>query len=207
MTQFLANAATQGEPALAYLFEEAIETFVHRSETFGLPVSDLRESGSLFVEEIDALSLSPEEFAHQVRRQVRDHDVELVAIDGIAGYKSAIKSGEADVALRRRLRALIQGLVRTNASVMLVDQRREVTGFPEPTSESVSHLADNIVFQNYVEDGGELKRVVGVLKKRVGGFETVPRRFEITSDGLEVGEPASGMHGVFEDIPDRYGAG
>lgn len=204
-TQFLANAATQGEPALAYLFEESIETFVHRSETFGHPVSELRDAGSLFVEEIDALSLSPEEFAHQVRTQVQDHGIELVAIDGIAGYRSAIKSGQADVAVRRRLRALIQRLVRTNASVILVDQRREVTGFPEPTSESVSHLADNIVFENYVEDGGELKRVVGVLKKRVGGFETVPRRFEITADGLEVGEPASEMQGVFEGIPDPGG--
>jgi len=204
-TQFLANAAATGQPALAYLFEESIETFTYRSETFGLPVSELREAGSLFVEEIDTLALSPEEFAHQVRAHVRDHDVELVVVDGIAGYKNAIKGGEDDVELRRRLRALIQGLVRANASVVLVDQRREVTGLPEPTSESVSYLADNIVFQNYIEVEGELQRVVGVLKKRVGGFETVPRRFEITADGLEVGEPVSGMHGVFEGIPERSG--
>lgn len=205
VTQFLANAAAEGEAALAYLFDESIETFVHRSETFGLPVSDLREAGSLFVEEIDALSLSPEEFAHQVREQVRDYDGELVVIDGIAGYKNAIKGGEEDVALGRRLRALIQRLVRTNASVILVDQRREVTGFPEPTSESVSYLADNIVFENYIEVEGQLQRVVGVLKKRIGGFETVPRRFEITAEGLDVGEPVSGMHGVFEGIPERPG--
>ena len=205
VTEFLANAATAGVPALAYLFEESIETFDYRSETFGLPVAELRESGPLFVEEVDALSLSPEEFAHQVGSHVRDHDVELVVIDGIAGYKNAIKGGEDDVELRRKLRALIQRLTHSNASVILVDQRREVTGFPQPTSESVSYLADNIVFQNYIEVEGELQRVVGVLKKRVGGFETVPRRFEITADGLEVGEPVSGMHGVFEGIPDRPG--
>ncbi|WP_277541379.1 ATPase domain-containing protein [Haloarcula laminariae] len=205
-TQFLANAAANGQPGLACLFEESIETFVHRSETFGLPISRLREEGSLFIEEVGALSLSPEEFAHQVRAKVRDHGIELVVIDGISGYKSAIKGGENDVELRRRLRALIQRLVGANTSVVLIDQRREVTGFPQPTSESVSYLADNIVFENYIEVEGELQRVVGVLKKRVGGFETVPRRFRITADGLEVGDPVSGMHGVFKGIPDRSGA-
>ena len=205
-TEFVAEAAAAGQPALTYLFEESIETFAHRSETFGLPVSELRDAGTLLVEEIDTLSLSPEEFAHEARTHVRDHDVELVVIDSIAGYKNAIKAGEANTELRRKLRALIQRLIRMNASVILVDQRREVTGFPEATSESVSYLADNIVFENYVEVGGELQRVVGVLKKRIGGFETVPRRFRITADGLDIGDPVTGMHGVFEGIPDRSGA-
>ena len=205
-TEFVVEAASNGQPALTYLFEEAIETYVHRSETFGLPVSELRESGTLLVEEIDTLSLSPEEFAQKVRTSVRDNDIELAVIDSIAGYKNALKSGEADTELQRKLRALTQSLIRLNVSVILVDQRREVTGFPEATSESVSYLADNIVFENYIEVEGELQRVVGVLKKRIGGFETVPRRFRITADGLEVGDPVSGIHGVFEGIPERSGS-
>lgn len=203
--QFVANAAARDEHALTYLFEESIETFIHRSETFGHPVSELRDAGSLRIAEIGTLALSPEEFAHQVRTHVREHDVELVVIDGISGYKNAIKGGEDGVELRRRLRALTQHLIGMNTSVILIDQRREVTGFPEPTSESVSYLADNIIFENYIEVEGELQRVVGVLKKRIGGFETVPRRFEITDDGIEIGEPVSGMHGVFEGIPQRSG--
>ncbi|WP_134668656.1 ATPase domain-containing protein [Halorussus marinus] len=203
--EFLSTAAQHGDPALAYLFGESIETFTHRAEHFGNPVSDLHEEGSLLIEEIDSLAMSPEEFANQVRTQVERHAAELVVIDGIAGYKNAIKGGEDGVELRRRLRALTKYLIQMNASVILIDQRREVTGFPEPTSESVSYLADNIVFENYIEVGGELQRIVGVLKKRIGGFETVPRRFRITDDGLQIGESVSGMHGVVEGVPKRVG--
>ena len=202
-TEFLATAAGEGNQALAYLFEEGIETFSHRSETFGLPISRLREEGTLLVEAVDTLALSPEEFANRVKTQVTDHAAELVVIDGIAGYKNAIKGGEDGDELRRRLRALTQYLTNMNAAVILIDQRREVTGLPEPTSESVSYLADNIVFENYIEVEGELQRIVGVLKKRVGDFETVPRRFRFTADGLQVGDPVSGMHGVFEGMSQR----
>jgi circadian clock protein KaiC len=202
-TEFLSSVAADGNTAVSYLFEESIDTFTHRSETFGLPVSRLREEGTLFVDEVDSLALSPEEFANKVKRHVENHDVELVVIDGIVGYKNAIKGGEGGVELRRRLRALTQYLVRMNAAVILVDQRREVTGFPEPTSEHLSYLADTIVFENYIEVEGELQRVIGVLKKRVGGFETVPRRFTITAEGLQIEEPVSGMHGLFEGVPER----
>ncbi|MEF8973432.1 MAG: ATPase domain-containing protein [Haloarcula sp.] len=206
-TEFLASAASDGSPALAYLFDESIATFTHRCETFGMPLSQLRDEGTLRIEAVESLALSPEEFANRVKTQAAERGAELVVIDGIAGYKNAIKHGQDDVELRRRLHALTQHLTRGNVAVVLIDQRRDVTGLHEPTSENVSYLADNIVFENYIEVEGELQRVVGALKKRVGGFEAVPRRFEITADGLQVGAPVSGMHGVFEGVPEQHGDG
>jgi circadian clock protein KaiC len=202
-TEFLHSAAAEGSAALGYLFEESLETFTHRSETFGIPVTQLREDGQLTVEAVDPLSLSPEEFARKVKTQVERQAAELVVIDGIEGYKTSIKGNEGDVDLRRKLHALSRYLSNMNISVILIDQRSQVTGLPKATSENVSYIADNIVFQNYIELEGQLQRVVGVLKKRVGGFETVPRRFRITADGLDVGDPLTGVRGVFEGIPER----
>ena len=200
-TEFLATAATNGNTALGYLFEEPLETFTHRSETFGIPVTELQDSGNLTIETVDPLSLSPEEFARKVKKQVDEQGAELVLIDGIAGYKTAIKGNTGAVDLRRKIHALTRYLINMNASVILIDQRSEVTGLPQATSENVSYVADNIIFQNYIEMEGELQRVVGTLKKRVGGFETAPRQFTITADGLSVGESVTGIHGVFDGIP------
>jgi circadian clock protein KaiC len=202
-TAFLSTAAANGQTAIACLFEESLEMFTQRSETFGYPITDQRESGSLYVDAVDSLSNSPEEFAHRVRTHVEENDAEMVVIDGIAGYKTAIKGDENGVGLRRRLQALTQYLTNMNVSVILIDQRNDVMGLPQATSENVSYIADNIIFQNYIELEGDLQRIVGVLKKRLGGFETVPRRYRITGDGLEVGEPVTGIHGVFEGIPQR----
>ena len=202
-TEFLHSAATNGDAALGYLFEESLETFTYRAETFGHDITGLREAGALTIEEVTPLSLSSEEFARQVKAQVEANSPELVVIDGIAGYKTVIKGTADTVDLRRRLHALTQYLTNMNTSVILIDQRSEVMGLPQATSTNVSYVADNIIFQNYLELEGELQRVVGVLKKRIGEFETVPRRFRITADGLAVGEPLTGIHGVLDGIPDR----
>ena len=202
-TEFLQTGAANGDTTLAYLFEESIDTFSYRSESFGIPVTQLCDQGTLSIQTIEPLTQSPEEFAHLVKTQVEDENAELVVIDGIEGYKTAIKGGEGEIDLRRKLHALTRYLKSANISVILVDERSEVMGLPQPTSANVSYLADNIVFQNYIEIDGELQRVVGVLKKRIGGFETAPRQFRITADGLEVGDPLTDLHGVLEGIPER----
>jgi len=69
-TEFLQTAAANDEEALAYLFEESLETFTHRSETFDIPITRLRETGALTVEEILPQALSPEEFTRLVKSHV-----------------------------------------------------------------------------------------------------------------------------------------
>lgn len=206
-TEFLQTAAENGDGALAYLFEESLTTFTHRSEQFGIPVTQLREDGTLSVEPILVLERSPEEFSQLVRKQVEQQEADLVVIDGIQGYKNSIKGGVEDLDLRQRLHALTVYLTNMNVSVILLDQRHEITGLTQPTSMDVSYLADNLVYQQYVEIDGDLQRVAGVLKKRVGGFETVPRRFTITADGIAVGEEMTGYHGILTGLPQQSGSG
>jgi circadian clock protein KaiC len=85
---------------------------------------------------------------------------------------------------------------------VLTDDVSEVTGTFTPTQHGVSYLGDTIVFLRYVEMGGELRKVIGVLKKRAGGFERSLREFEITGEGLVVGDPLDGLRGVLRGIPE-----
>jgi circadian clock protein KaiC len=202
-TEFLHTAAVNDAGGLAYLFEESLETFTHRAETFGTPVTRLREEGSLTIEEIRPLAHSPEEFAHLVKTQIEERSANLVVIDGIEGYSTAIKGNEGGVDLQERLHALTRYLISLNVTVILIDQRHQVTGLPQPTGSNISYLADNLVFQQYVELDGELQRIVGALKKRVSGFENVPYRFAITADGIEVDAPLTNVRGVLEGNPTR----
>lgn len=201
--EFLHTVAANEAGALAYLFEESLEAFTYRGETFGIPVTQLRESGSLTVEEILPQTLSPEEFAQLVKQQVENQDANLVVLDGIEGYQAAIKGGGGDVDLHKRLHALTRYLTSMNVAVILLDQRHQVTGLSQPTGSNISYLADNILFQQYLEREDELQRVIGVLKKRVSGFEATPRRFQITANGIEVGAPLTDIRGVLGGLPER----
>ncbi|WP_232701421.1 ATPase domain-containing protein [Halobacterium wangiae] len=198
--EFLTAAAAAGNVGLMYLFEENTETFTHRSESFDIPITALQERGALAVEEIEPLTRSPEEFAQLVSRQVEEHDAELVVIDGVSGYKQSLHGDRADTT--RKIHALTRYLKNANVSVILLDEISEVTGLQQPTGEQISYLADNIVFMNYIERHGRIERVVGVLKKRVGGFESTLREFDITDDGIEVGDPLSGVRGILEGAPE-----
>jgi circadian clock protein KaiC len=55
----------------------------------------------------------------------------------------------------------------------------------------------------YLELDGELKKAIGVLKKRTGDFEKTLRWFDIEQHGLNVGKPIRGYRGVLRGMPQR----
>jgi len=199
-TQFMNAAANRSERSVVYLFEESKSTFLFRSEAIGIPVKRMIDRGTLDVREMDALELSPQEFARIVRTDVEEHGAEIVMLDGIAGYRLTLH-GETDMVLKR-LHALGRYLKNMGVTTILIDETDSPTGAFSATQENISYLADNIVFLRHLELRGELRKAIGVLKKRTGDFERTLRKFEITADGIVVGEPLTGVQGILTGRPD-----
>jgi circadian clock protein KaiC len=80
-----------------------------------------------------------------------------------------------------------------------------VTGDFRPTKSGETAIVDNIVFMRYLEFNGELHRAIGVLKKRTSDFEHRLRQFEITDEGVVVGDPITGLSGVLTGDPQWVG--
>lgn len=199
-TQLAVAAAERGDRAVSYLFEESTDTFVHRSESVGMPVERLRASGELKLREVEALTVSPDEFAAEIRTEVEENDVSVVVIDGISGYRMSIRGDEDG--LLRELHALCRYLRGMGVTVLLLDDVPEVTGNFQPTSERISYLADNIVFLRYLEYRGEIRKAAGVLKKRSSDFERTLREFAIDEDGVQFGEPLMDLRGILTGTPE-----
>jgi len=198
-TQFMKEAAGRGERSVVYLFEETRETFLTRSAALNIPVERMMERGTLLVEEVDALDMSPQEFAQDVRREVESNDTGIVMIDGIAGYRLTLQGREAGTV--RRLHSLGRYLKGAGVTSILVDETSNITGEFRATDQNLSYLADNIVFLRHLELGGELRKAIGVLKKRTSDFERTLREFEMTEYGLKVGEPLTDLRGVLTGTP------
>jgi circadian clock protein KaiC len=199
-TQIAVAAANRGERTVTYLFEESTDTYTHRATNIGMPVSSLRDDDRLAVEVVEALAVSPDEFAAGVREEVEERDARVVVLDGIAGYRTAIRGADDD--LVRELHALARYLRGMGVTVVLTDDVHTVTGAFEPTSERISYLADNIIFVRYLEHRGELRKAIGVLKKRSSDFERTLRQFEITGSGIGIGEPLRGLRGILTGTPE-----
>lgn len=202
-TQFVKEAAGRGERSVVYLFEENRQTYLTRSEQINVPVRQMLDRGTLELEEIEALELSPQEFAARVRHEVEQRGAEIVMIDGLAGYELTVRADEADA--RRRLHALGRYLKNRGVTTILIDETSDVTGPFRATEEGISYLTDNIVFLRHVEIGGELRKVIGVLKKRTSDFERTLREFAITEHGITVGEPLRNLRGVLSGTPEQVG--
>lgn len=197
-TAFARAAAERGERATVYLFEESEASFRHRSRAIGMPVDDMAEAGTLVLREVEPLASSPQEFAHDVRTEVERNGTEFVMIDGISGYRIAL---EDETGLRSELRALVRYLQNMGVTVVVTDEVQEVTGSFRASDTNVSHIADNIVFIRYIEFGGEIRKAIGVLKKRSGAFESTLRSFSIGRDGVTLGDPLTDLRGVLTGTP------
>lgn len=196
--QFAKEAASRGERSAVYSFEESAEVLMKRSESIGVPVRSMIENGNLKIKPVEALSYSPDEFSSMVRKDVEENDTKIVIIDSIGGYGLSVREENT----LERLHALTVYLQNMGVTTLLANETANVTGQFETTGMNASYLADNIIFLRYLELNGELRKAIGVLKKRMSDFEHSIREFDITSEGLKVGGKMNNLRGILTGLPE-----
>ncbi len=196
--QFMKEAAGRGERSVIYAFEERQETLLHRCEAINIPVHAMKARGTLSVVQVEPLHYTPDEFANLVRDEVEQQKARIVMIDSISGYRLSVRGNE----LVSHLHALCKYLQNMGVAVLLINEVETITGDFRPTEIGISYMADNIVFLRYLEMQGELRKAIGVLKKRMSDFEKTLREFEITRYGIKVGKPLTNLRGILRGTPD-----
>ncbi|MBE9059552.1 ATPase domain-containing protein [cf. Phormidesmis sp. LEGE 11477] len=197
-TQFMKEAAGRGVRSVLYSFEESVDMILHRCEGINMPAKAMVDNGTLLVESVEAMSMSPDEFAQKVRREVEIAGAKIIMIDGLAGYRLSMWGTNAN----SHIHALCRYLRNMSVTTLLIDEVGTVTGEFKATGQPLSYLADTLIFLRYLEVEGELRKAIGVLKKRLSSFETTLREFEITRYGLKVGDPLVNLRGILRGIPE-----
>lgn len=197
--QLMSEAAKRGERSVIYCFDEGRSTFFTRCQQIGLPVEEMVSSGKLRFEAVEPLHYSPDQFAASVRREVEECGTKMVMIDSLSGYHQSVRGENLQVPVH----ALCRYLVNMGVTVVLVNEVFSITGDQARVTEyGLSYLADNIIMLRYIELDGELRKTIGVLKKRAGNFEKSLREFEITQEGIVVGPPLRGLRGILGGVPE-----
>jgi len=196
--QFMKEAAGRGERSVIYAFEERKETLLHRCQGINIPVHAMIERGTLSVVQIEPLHYTPDEFANLVRYEVEQQKARIVMIDSISGYRLSVRGNELVI----HIHALCKYLQNMGVAVLLINEVETITGDFRPTEIGISYIADNLVFLRYLEMEGELRKAIGVLKKRMTDFEKTLREFEITRYGIKVGKPLTNLRGILKGSPE-----
>jgi circadian clock protein KaiC len=196
--QFAKEAAGLGERSVVYNLEEEKETVIHRCESINIPIKRMVEQDTLALRTLRAWSFSIDAFMQEVRREVEERGTGIILVDSLTGLET-FADGDSFV---ERLQAFTKYLIGQNVTVLFTDEVPTVTGDFTPTNSAISYIADNIVFLRYLERRGELRKAIGVLKKRTGDFENTLREFKITEYGLKVGQPLTELRGILRGTPD-----
>lgn len=196
--QFMKEAAGRGERSVIYTFEENKETLLRRAEGVNVPVQAMQERGTLSIVQIEPLHYTPDEFANLVRQEVEHQQVQIVMIDSVSGYQLSVRGED----LTPHLHALCKYLQNMGVAVLLINEVETITGEFRATEIGISYLADTIIFLRYLEIRGELRRVIGVLKKRMSDFEKNLREFQISRYGIKVGSPLKQLRGILTGVPE-----
>ncbi len=196
---YMRQAAARGERSVIYSFDEHRTTFLQRSEQIGLPMQEILDSGRLHFQDVEPLEFDPDRFALVVREEVEQRGARIVMLDSMSGYQQSMRGDDP----LERVHALCRYLVNMGVTVLLLNEVHAIASSELQVSEhGVSYLADTILLLRYIELDGELRKTVGMLKKRTGDFEKTLREMTITGQGLHVGEQLRGMRGILTGIPE-----
>ena len=166
---------------------------------------DLRlaiEKGKLRMIYLRPLDLSVDETLDEIRRAVEEIGANRVVIDSISGFEMALAPAFREdfrESLYRLIGALTGLGVTMFSTVEVVGEGRGL----QLTGHQVSFLTDDILSQRYVEIEGQLRKALVVVKMRGSAHSREFRTYELTANGVQLGESLRDYDGIISGMPSR----
>jgi circadian clock protein KaiC len=201
-TQFIAAGLRVGEPGIVAVFEERPDEYAGRAAEFGLDLKTSVKEGKLEIIYLRPLDLSVDEMMQELIDVVQRTGAKRLVIDSLAGFEMALAPGfrtDFRESLYRMIFALT-GIGITILSTLEMEESFEKFPF---SSYLISFLTDDIIRMRYVEIEGQLRKIMIVIKMRGGDHSKDIREYEITSDGIVIGERLKEYAHLITGIPER----
>jgi circadian clock protein KaiC len=196
--QYAAAAASRGDHAASFIFDETKSALLARSRGIGLNLKEGSGPGEILLRQIDPVEISPGEFAASVRETVEKNKARVVIIDSLNGYLNAMPQ---DNFLTAQLHELLSYLSNKGVTTFMVVAQHGMLGANTSTPIDASYLADSVIMLRYFEHVGSVKKAISVMKKRTGGHEGSIRQLEFGTSGIRLSEPLLQLRGVLTGVP------
>lgn len=201
--QFVAEGLRQGEPGIVAMFEELPNEYLERAASFGLDFAAPQKEGRLKIIYLRPLDLSVDEMVHEVVNAVKEIGCKRLVIDSLVGFELALAPGfRAD--FRESLYRMIGALTRMGVTIISTVEIEENFTSLSLSNFTVSFLADDILRLRYVSISGQLRKMLLVVKMRRSKHSIDMCEYQITSQGLVIGEPLRGYQGLLTSIPSPW---
>lgn len=203
--QFIAEGLSKGEPGIVAMFEELPDEYLERATKFGLDFNKPRQDGSLKIIYLRPLDLSVDETVYEVVNAVKEIGCKRLVIDSLVGFEMALAPGfRTD--FRESLYRMIGALTRMGVTIVSTVEIEENFTSMSLSNFTVSFLADDILRLRYVSINGQLRKMLLVVKMRRTHHGNDMWEYQVTPQGLAIGEPLRGYRGLTTGIPGPWSA-
>jgi circadian clock protein KaiC len=204
-TQFIAEGLRRGEAGIMAIFEERPDGYTQRAGTFGLNLKTAQRKRKLETLYLRPLDLSVDETMHRIRDAIDRIGAKRLVIDSLVGFEMALAPSfrpDFRESLYRMIGALTENGITILSTVEVEDRFTELSF----SHYAISFLTDDIIRMRYVEVGGQLRKVMTVIKMRGGNHSKDIREYVITNKGVVIIQPRrTDYHGLITGIPTQTG--
>ena len=193
-TDFLAEGARRGEPGVIAAFEKS------PSQLLNNKLSALVKTGQVGVINTRSLDLSIDETLHDLIKMITRMQAKRVVIDSLSGFELAL-APEFSEDFRGSLYRMVAELTSMGMTILMTSELEDRYTDLRFSPFGSAFLADAIIVQRYVEIAGQFKRAFSVVKVRGSEHSKDIRLFEITNQGIVIGETMSEYAGILSGRP------
>ena len=192
--EFLAEGVRRGEPGVIAAFEKT------PSQLLSHKLHSLVEQGQVGVIDTRSLDLSIDQTLHDLIEMINRMQAKRVVIDSLSGFELAL-APEFREDFRGSLYRMIAELTSMGITILMIAELEDRYTDLRFSPYGSAFLADAIIVQRYIEIVGQFKRVLSVVKVRGSDHTKDIRLFDITSEGIEIGETLSEYAGILSGRP------
>jgi circadian clock protein KaiC len=196
-TQFIREGARRGEPGVIAVFEKRPSEY---AQTSALGLDQAVRGGQVGIIHTRPLDLSIDETQHELTEAIRRLKARRVVIDSLSGFELALAPTFRED-FRESLYRLVAALTGMGVTVMLTAELEDSYTDLRFSPHGTAFLTDAIILQRYLELEGQLQRVMAVVKVRASAHSKDLRLFEITTDGIVVGDRVGEYQGLLTGNP------
>ena len=202
-THFVAAGLAADERAVVAVFEEHPEDFIGHAKTIRPDLEEMAAKGLLEVIYLRPLDLSVDEALLEIQAAVERTHAQRLVIDSLSGFELALApTFRAD--FRESLYRMVGALTGSGVTVFMTAEVSESFTDLRFSADLISFLSDDVIFQRYVEMEGQMRKVMTVIKMRGSDHSKDLRLYDITTDGLVVGDTLYDYRGIVTGVARRH---
>ena len=193
-TAFLAEGVRRGEPGILVAFEQT------PSQSRIRTIDDMVRAGQVGLINTRSLDLSMDEIVQRLIDLIQKMKATRVVLDSLSGFELAVAPRFRED-FRESLFRMVAVLSGFGVAVLLTSELEDRYGDLRFSPYGSAFLTDAIIVQRYIEIESRLKRVLAVVKVRGSPHSGELRQFEITDEGIVIGETVRDYEGILSGRP------